>query len=880
MFKLFQAVTFTAILTAVLSCAERHDNPVLKDKDIRLTFLHTSDIHSRLIPYRAQLNAGDQGMGLMQDNEPFGGAARIAHIIKREKARGERVLYVDSGDCFQGAPIFNAFHGEVEQRVMTQLQPDGVVVGNHEFDGGLKNYAKQLKAWAAYPVLAANYLFEPSNPLNDVVKPVTIINKDGVKIGIIGIANFSSLSSITDVGTSLEIIPIDIVQATQDWIDVLRPQVDVLVGVSHAGLGEDEDIIKETEGLDILLGGHLHIVLDPPKVIKDKSGRDVILAHSGAFAKFVGRLDVVIRNGEVVNHKYEIFPVDSSVPEDPLMLDLLEPYRLKMNQLFDLTSVYGYSDRVINRFGFDGGDSPLGNLVAEAIRKHAWADFGMTNSLGIRTDIFPGPVTMDDLFNVFPFENTITTMYVSGKDVKELLDYTTRRSAGRGCATQIQVAGIEFTMNCSYPSEAEKKKCGDDCPPRAENIMLTDCGDSNIADKSLCTKTPINPNGMYEMATNDYIAGGGSGFTVLKINNTQVDTEVPLRDAVQEEIIRSPKCIDDCVGPDGAVKLDGCTTYSSCLDAITNYRGQFCEHIAETTQGEQVTPYHCGIDDGQCKTDGDCYRVDEACAKGKCKACLVSTQCGQGQQCYKGFCVEPRFQCIAGRCHIRCEGTGDCYGGKSLVDQTSCVVPDGAAAGTCLAATATSCMADRECTDSLRACFGWRPPCVKNADCLASGADELCEGGFCVPRRTRCEASKECKGGQVCLHGWCADPGTKGTCSPCLEDADCPGAHVCADGRCVQPVALCEQGRCRPLCGKSSDCPAYSACMDGLCMPIDCFSLTDRETACTMDVVYKAAKECQALPCPRADTDGRIKRVLPANLEDLPVDIDPDDPEG
>ena len=876
----FRIVITSAVLMAAVSCTEQHENPVLTDQDIRVTFLHTSDIHSRLIPYRAQVLAGDQAMGLLQDNEPFGGAARLAHVVKRERARGgDRVVYLDSGDCFQGAPIFNAFKGEVEQRVMSQLQPDAVVIGNHEFDEGLTNYAKQLKAWAAYPVIAANYLFLKGNPLNDIVRPVEIVNKDGLRIGIIGIANFSSITSITEVGNSVKIVPLDIIQTTQDWIDVLAPQVDLIVAVSHAGLGEDEDIIKNTVGLDIIFGGHLHIVLNPPKVIQDKAGRNVILTHPGAFAKFVARLDVVVRNGEVVNHDYQIFPIDSSVPEDPLMLDLLEPYRLKLNQIFDLTSVYGFADRQIRRFGFDGGDSPLGNFVAEAIRKHAWADIGLTNSLGIRTDIFPGPITMDDLFNVFPFENTITTMYVTGRDLKELLDYSTRRSAGRGCITQIQVAGVRYTMNCTYPKPGED--CGDDCPPRAEDIVLTSCGDSNVKDKSLCTETPINPEGIYEMATNNYIAGGGSGFTVLKINNTQVDTHVPLRDSVQEEIIRSDKCIDACIGDTGQTKLEGCTTYMACMDGLANYRGQFCEHIAETTEGELTTPFHCAVDDGACKGDADCYRTDDVCGTGKCTACTHSVECGDGQECFQGFCVTPKYACVLGRCRTRCQADAECHAAKAAKGQNACVkLADTDPSGFCLPAASAPCLNDYECTDSQRACYGTLPACKANADCVAAGLDSLCEGGFCVPRRTKCTSAKGCADGESCKNGWCTAPGTKVRCGPCSKDADCGGGDVCADGLCVAPVARCVQGRCRALCDSNDDCPAYSVCFEGRCMPRDCYTLTDRESACMMDVLWQAHTECTELPCPRAETDGRIGRILPANLEDLPPDIAPDDPEG
>jgi len=169
----------------------------------------------------------------------------------------------------------------------------------------------------------------------------------------------------------------------QEYIDFLKPQVDLVCAVSHLGLRHDLEMIEATEGLDIVFGGHLHIVLNPPKVVKDKSGRDVVLVHSGAFAKYVGRLDVIVKDGEVVQHKYTLFPIDKNVPEDPIMTQLIEPYRMKLQQIIDLTSIYAYASKVMKRFEPNGKDSPLGNFVAEAMRFNAKADFGLTNSLGI-----------------------------------------------------------------------------------------------------------------------------------------------------------------------------------------------------------------------------------------------------------------------------------------------------------------------------------------------------------------------------------------------------------------------------------------------------------------------------------------------------------------
>ena len=791
-------------LSLLVGCAERFEPPVTAGKDLRLTILHTSDIHSRLLPYDMTVLAGDRALGLQQENAPFGGIARVAHVIERERMRAARSIYVDSGDCFQGAPIFNAFLGEVEQQAMTQLRPDAVVIGNHEFDEGIRNYVTQLERWAAYPILAANYLFEPGEPLGELARPVEVLNADGMIIGIIGVANFSSISSITDIGNSLNLVPLDIHQAVQDWIDILSPHVDLIVAVSHGGLTEDQEMIANTVGLDVVMGGHLHVVLSPPKVIEDAAGRPVVLAHSGAFAKFVGRLDLVVRDGDVIAHDYEVFAIDATIPEDPGMVDLIEPYRKKLHQLIDLDSVYGYASKLIRRFGFGGGDSPLGNLVSEAIRQYARSDFAMTNSLGIRTDLNPGAITLDQLFNIFPFNNYVTTMYLSGADVQQLLDFASRRSAGRGCATQIQVSGIEFVMDCNAPSDA--------CPdcPRAREIFLTDCGDPSTVGTD-CTRTPLDHNAVYEMATNDYIAQGGSGFTVLKVNNTQTTTDVALRDAVLEVVLRSTLCVEECRGEDGSLTLEGCSGYETCAADLADFYVRRCRRVAETTPDETTLTDRCPLDlGGSCKGVSDCWAA-QLCDDGACQACEADDVCGDGGSCVSGWCRPARLVCDQGRCSWSCSGDGDCPG-DSLLDgaaQSSCV------SGLCLPRPGAPCVDDGGCVDAEAQCAG-------------------------------------------------------GGCAACDEENPCGDEALCDQGLCVVPTASCLDHRCRVRCTEDDHCLPGEACSaTNHCRPLLCEGEADLETACELLGQWRALERCLTVPCPTAEADGRIQPDLPENIWDV-----------
>ncbi len=151
------------------------------------------------------------------------------------------------------------------------------------------------------------------------------------------------------------------------------------------------------------------------------------------------------------------------------------------------------------------------------------------------------------LYNVFPFENTITTFFLSGREVKELFNFVASRSRGRGCRSQVQVSGVSFTMRC----DCEQNNTG--CCKEA-----TGSGEFSAAcvDDLLVAGEPVSDNASYEVGANDYMARGGSGFDMLRRNTTQKDSGISLRTAVEELIQGLPDCTDDDVAALGACQRD------------------------------------------------------------------------------------------------------------------------------------------------------------------------------------------------------------------------------------------------------------------------------------------------------------------------------------
>jgi hypothetical protein len=235
-----------------------------------------------------------------------------------------------------------------------------------------------------------------------------------------------------------------------------------------------------------------------------------------------------------------------------------------------------------------GGDSPLGSMTARAmmIRKRVEAEFCVTNTLGIRDNLYPGAINMETIFNVFPFENTITVMYLSGREMQELFDFITERSYTRGCQSQAQISGGTFVMNCGqvkrneahYPCQSPQDCCQyrpEICEPSYAGSAQWECNQgacySHPGEDIQIGGRSLDPNASYKIATNDYIANGGSGFMVLKRNTTKLDTGIAMRDALTEYLTRFPICRDLLQSDPNqvdSIALSFCLAYQDELDQI------------------------------------------------------------------------------------------------------------------------------------------------------------------------------------------------------------------------------------------------------------------------------------------------------------------------
>ena len=273
--KLHLIIYIVALLATVPANAKKHK---------QLVILHTNDTHSCVLPLKETL-ADTMLAGR-------GGFLRRVAMIKEERQKNPDLLLFDSGDFSQGSSYYTMFKGDVEIGLMNEMGYDAATIGNHEFDFGLDNMARIFKM-AKFPIVCSNYDFADTE-LKDIVKPYIILKRQGVKIGVFALCpEMKGLVSQANYGPLQYQDP---TKVAQDMVDVLRnrEKCDLVICISHLGWEvsdySDEQVIENTTGIDLVLGGHTHTYMEKLEYVNDKSGRPVAVDQNGKSAVFVGRL--------------------------------------------------------------------------------------------------------------------------------------------------------------------------------------------------------------------------------------------------------------------------------------------------------------------------------------------------------------------------------------------------------------------------------------------------------------------------------------------------------------------------------------------------------------------------------------------------------------
>jgi 2',3'-cyclic-nucleotide 2'-phosphodiesterase/3'-nucleotidase/5'-nucleotidase len=499
-------LTFSLLITSTPSFLLAATTPKLFE------FVEITDFHGYL-QNSAKLS---DGTVIVQQR-----AGVLAKQLTNIKTGNPNTVILSGGDMFQGTPLSNILKGQPVIDMMKSIGFDAMALGNHEYDWGIDTVIDSRKATlknSEIPVLAANVYDKKTGQLVNYVKPYVILEKDSVKIGIIGVVDNQEFPSIIMPSYVQNVNFKNPVPIVNELAAKLRSQgVQIILVLAHMGAisyktgvtGNLADFASKVTGVDAIFGGHTHTIVATrikgiPLGVAGSSGQGYLdlkmaLAPDGkvtsADMTYIDDTGLYNTPNPVVDTKVQTIVDKANQEVGP-----------KFNEVIgvattDLTRTPGTQPY---------GDSALGNWAAEVTRKAVNADFGFANNGGLRIDIPKGNITVGTIFQCMPFDNTIVALKMTGAQIKVLLEQAVMDN-GKG----IQLAGLSFKYDPAKPSMQRVFEV------RKSNHAL------------------LNLKALYLVATNNFMGSGGDGFTEFTdptVAKTYTDSYKLVRDALIDAV--------------------------------------------------------------------------------------------------------------------------------------------------------------------------------------------------------------------------------------------------------------------------------------------------------------------------------------------------------
>jgi 2',3'-cyclic-nucleotide 2'-phosphodiesterase/3'-nucleotidase len=472
--------------------------PDASAKDVRLTILHTGDLHGRVHPVDALADA-DLGEGL----------ARVAAAVKKIRAEGRPVLLLDSGDTIQGAPEQAlALAAGIEAvdpiiAAMNLVGYDAMAVGNHEFDFGVERLDASQRQ-SKFPWLSANTLL-----LGDrqAFPPYVVREIDGVRVGILGLITTGTPNWVSPMLLDgLRFVqPLGV---ARHRVSQLRDQekCDLVVVLTHQGFERDPKtgerrgravenqayaLATEVPGVDLVLSGHAHVVVKPQRV------GSAWVSAPGRWGETLIRFDVTLRKPDdggrwkVSDIRGEGLPMKKVAPDPDVVAAVAASHETAMKvlgiKLADLTSPVSTSQGRTE-------DSGVVDWLHRVQLAETKADLSFASSLAFRPLVWPrGPLTMRQVWQFYPYENSLVTLRANGKTVREALErsaecMTDPDEGPRSCDS---MEGADYAFDLSRP--------------KRQRLLYLRRGGKDVADEDVLT-----------VAINSHRASGAGGYGMWK----------------------------------------------------------------------------------------------------------------------------------------------------------------------------------------------------------------------------------------------------------------------------------------------------------------------------------------------------------------------------
>ncbi len=533
MIKPFRCSPRISLLALALGGAlQVRGQPPPPDQNAIITVVFSNDVHGGI----------DRTAARFMNDEfppPLGGGASAAQLIlglrSAAQERGEGFLLLDAGDIFSGTLIGSQDSGRTVVDYMNAVGYDAMTIGNHEFDLGRENL-KDLVSRANFPVLSANIFSDSTGKIADFAKSYIIKEVAGIRVGIVGLttygtprASFSEHISGLRFGDEVEAARRAIAGAKKDGAEVIiglvhlglpyswedgyaRLQEREREGFPGTGAANAMELARRVPEFEVIFCGDIHVGYRQPWVDP--------VTHVPCFQNYgrgtgIGlvQLELDRESGSLIGWKTLaddgtlVTLFSDEFPPDPAVDQLIREKAERLAAVYE--QAIGYTVTSISRSG--EAESPLGNLVTDAWREQFGADLALTNTGGLRDDLPSGEITLQEIFNVLPFSNSLVLMQIRGEFFRKLLeDKVTSERLG------FALSGARLLVDFNQP-EGQRIQ------------SLTVSGE------------PLDPEKTYTLVTTEYLREGNSRFEALAaVPDDQVSSSGVLdREALAQYVVRA-----------------------------------------------------------------------------------------------------------------------------------------------------------------------------------------------------------------------------------------------------------------------------------------------------------------------------------------------------
>ncbi|MDD3363719.1 MAG: 5'-nucleotidase C-terminal domain-containing protein [Syntrophomonas sp.] len=455
--------------------------------------------------------------GALTEDDKNPGAAKLGKWLKDEKATNpEGTLLLSAGDMSQGSIDSNLLYGKTVIKAMNEIGFDAMAVGNHEFDWGLDCLRDQA-SWAEFPILTANITDKKTGHNLEGTKPWIIVERKGVKIGIIGVTTIEAVDKV-----SPKVISACKIDEPAETVNRLVPELkqqgaQAIIVLGHLGgyldddkttiTGEVTELANAITGVDVLVTGHTH-----QKMADYINGIAVVQAYYNA--RTVGH--IALKYSPQAKTVVSVIPSVIDLPTP----GLTEDARVKAIINDGQKEIGPVKNEIIGKTLGDLSHqrdkvSVLGQWVTDIMRQETNADIAFQNGGGLRTSIPAGEVTVGKLWEVIPFDNTLFLLDMKGSQILKVLQHGINNPKYQS----LQYSGIKVEYDPLLPP------------------------DKRIVEVTLPDGSALNAEKTYRVVTNDFMAEGGDGYAMFKEGSSVIDTHRLVRE-VLIEAIKKIKTID------------------------------------------------------------------------------------------------------------------------------------------------------------------------------------------------------------------------------------------------------------------------------------------------------------------------------------------------